>query len=64
MESPNTSSKAIEFNTSCSGQAQPNRPGTGPGYETTEPGYILAVFRVPSIICPLTIADAKSGKVI
>ena len=40
-----------------------NRHGTGPGYVNTDPGCILAVFYVPSIICPLKTADAKSGKV-
>ena len=28
-----------------------NRPGTGPGYENMEPGYILAILRVSSTIC-------------
>ena len=34
MESSNTSPQAIEFNTSCSGWAYPNRLGTGPGTKT------------------------------
>ena len=50
MELPNTSSQAIEPNPSCSGQAQSNRPGTGYGYESTDPGCTLTVFRVPSIL--------------
>ena len=49
---------------SCSGQAQSNRPGTGHGYENTEPECTLTVFRVPFVIRPLRSADAKSGKFI
>ena len=55
-------SAGIELKPSCSGQARSNRPGTGPGYENTEPGCILAVFRVPSIIRSVRSADAKSRK--
>ena len=54
-----TSPQAIKLNPSCSGQAHPNMPGTGPGYKVTEPGCTL---RVPSVIRPVIIADAKSGK--
>ena len=50
MELPNTSSQTIEPNPSCSGQAQSNRHGTGYGYESTDPGCTLTVFRVPSIL--------------
>ena len=50
MESPNTSPQTIEVNPSCSGQAHFNRPGTGPGYKNTEPRFILAILRVPSIV--------------
>ena len=50
MESPNTSPQAIEFNPSCSGQAHSSRPGTGHGYENTEPGCVFTVLRVPSKI--------------
>ena len=59
-------SAGIELNSSCSGQARSNRPGTGPGYENTEPGCIHAVFRVPSIniIRPVRSADTKSRKVV
>ena len=45
MEPPNISSQAIELNTSCSGQAHPNSPATGSGYENTEPGCNFAVIR-------------------
>ena len=38
LEPHNTSPQAIEFNTSCSEQAYFNRPGTGHGYESTNPG--------------------------
>ena len=64
MESPNTSPQAIEFKPSCLGQAHPNKPGTGPGCKNMEPGCILIVLRVSSIVCPLRSADAKSGKVV
>ena len=50
MELPNTSPQAIELNPSCSGQAHFNRPDTGPGYKNTEPRFILAILRVPSIV--------------
>ena len=64
MESPNTSPQEIEFNPSCWGQAHANRPGTGPGYESTEPGSIFTIIRIPLMVCPLRSADAKSGKVV
>ena len=65
MESPNTSSQAIELNHSCLKEAHSNRPCTGPGYENTEPECIFAVLRVlSSIICPLRSPDSKTGKVL
>ena len=64
MESPNTSPQAVELNRSCSGQTHSNRSGPGPGYKNTEPGCILAIIFVPSLIRPLRSADAKSGKVV
>ena len=33
LESPNTSFQAVELNPSCSGQAHPNRSGTGRGHK-------------------------------
>ena len=51
-EIANTSQQAIELNPSCLGQAHSNSSGTGPGYENTEPGCILTILRVPSIVCP------------
>ena len=60
----NTSSQTIELNPSCWGQAYSNRPGTVSGYESIEPGCILVVVRIPSMICPLRSVDAKSGKVV
>ena len=30
-----------------SGQSHFNRPGTGPAYKNTDPGYILKILRVP-----------------
>ena len=64
MELPNIGSQAIKLNLSCSGQPHSNKPGTGPRYKNTEPGCILAVLSIPSIISPLTSTDAKSGKVV
>ena len=64
MESPNTSPQAVELNPSYSGQAHPNRPGTGFGHESTEPESIFTVLRVPFVICPFRSADAKSSKVV
>ena len=64
IESADTSLQAIELDPSCSGQAYSSRPGTGPGYRSTNPGCILTVLLVPSMIRPLRGADAKSGKVV
>ena len=55
MGSPIISRQPIAINPSCSGQAHSNRPG--PAYKNTDPRYILAVLRVPSIIRPLRSAD-------
>ena len=44
MESPNTDMQGIELNPSCLGQVYSNRPGTGHGYKSTEPGCILTVL--------------------
>ena len=63
MESPNTSSQAVELNPSCLGQSHPNKPGTGPGHKNTESGRSFTVLRILFIICPLRSADDKSGKV-
>ena len=57
-EIPNTSPQAIKPNPSCLGKAQPNRPGTGYGYKSTEPGCTLTILRISSVICPLRSADA------
>ena len=42
----------------------PNRPGTGPGHKSTEPGSIFAVLRFPFVISPFRSADAKFSKVV
>ena len=63
MELPNTSSQAIDFDPTCSRQVYSNKPGTDRRYENTDPGCVLAVLRVASIMLPLRV-DAKSGKVI
>ena len=57
MKTLNTSPKAIEFNPSCSVQAQFNKLGTGYGNENREPGCNLTVLTVPFIILPLRSAD-------
>ena len=44
-----TISRVIELDPRCLGQAHSNRPGTGPGYESTEPGCVFAVLHVSSI---------------
>ena len=41
-----------------------NRPGTGLGHKSTEPGSIFTVLCFPFVICPFRSANAKSGKVI
>ena len=61
MESPNTCPQAIELNPSCLGQAHSKKPGPGFWYETMESGCILVPLHVPSTICPLRSADAKSA---
>ena len=57
IESPNTSSQAVELNPSCSRQAHPNRSGTGtgtgPGYKNMETETILTILRVPFMVYPL-----------
>ena len=64
IKSPKGSLQAIDLNTSCSGQAQTNRPSTVYGYESTDPGCNLTVLRVPFIICLLRSADAKYDTII
>ena len=64
MESPNTSSQAVELNPSCSGQAHLNRSGTGPGHKNTDFGIIFTVLWVPFMLCSLRSANAKSSKVV
>ena len=64
MESPITSSRAVELYSSCSGQAQPNRPETGPGHKNTEPRSIFTILRIPFIIFSFKSRDVKSGKIV
>ena len=45
-------------------EAHPNRPGTGSGHKSTEPGSISTILRFPFVICPFRSADAKTGKVV
>ena len=46
------------------GKPDPNRPDTGPGHTSTEPGSTFTVLRVPFVIRPFRGADAKSGKIV
>ena len=70
MESPNASFEAVELNPSCSGQAHPNRPGTGPGHKSIFtstftsilPRSIFTVLCIPFMICPLRSADANPAR--
>ena len=52
MESPNTSLQAVEFNSSCLGQAHSNRPGAGPRYKNTEHESIFTVLCITFMVCP------------
>ena len=60
MKPPNTSLQVIELDPSCSVQAHSNRSGTGSEYESMEPGCILAVFHILSIIRSLRSVDTNS----
>ena len=53
-----------ELDPSCLWQAHSNRPGTGPGYKSTEPGCLLTVLHLPSIIYVLRNVDAKPSKIV
>ena len=64
IELSSTSLQAVKLDPNCLKQVHPNRPGSGPGGKNTEPGWILAVLGVPSIIRPLRSADAKFGKIV
>ena len=56
--------QAVEVNPSCSRQAHPNRPGTGPGHKSTEPGSTFTVLHFPFVVFPFRSTDAKSSKVV
>ena len=56
--------QAVELNTSCLGQAHPNKSGTSPEYKNMEPGSIFTILHIPLMVCPLKSVDAKSGKVV
>ena len=58
MKMPHTSPQAIEFNTSCSGQAHSKGPSAGPGNKNTEYGCAFGVLHLPFIICPVSRKDA------
>ena len=53
MKLPNSRLQAIGLNPSFSKQANSNRLITAHGYESAEPGYILTLLHVPSVIRPL-----------
>ena len=54
MELSNTNLQIIDLNPSSSKQAHSNTLGVGHAYKSTEPGCILTVLRVPSVIRPLS----------
>ena len=56
--------KRLRLTQAVRGKLIPTGLGTSPAYENTEPGFILAVLRVPFMVCPFRSADAKSGKVV
>ena len=58
MELPKTSPQTTELNPNCSGQVHLNRPGTGFGRKSTEPGSIFTVLRIPFMVCPFRSVDA------
>ena len=58
MELSNCSLQVVELNSSCSGQAHSNKPGTGYGYESVGPGCTLTVLCISSVICPLRSTNA------
>ena len=64
METPEIIPLAVELNLRCSGQAHPNRPGTGRGYKHMEPGSIRTILRLSFLVCSLRSMDAKSDKVV
>ena len=59
METPNASLQAIKLNLRCSGQAHSKAPKTGPGNENMVDGCAFRILCSPSIICPLSCADAQ-----
>ena len=43
MGLPNTNPLTVEYNSSCTGPAPSNRPGTGHRYKSTEPDTMMAL---------------------
>ena len=58
VKTPNASPQAIELSSRSSGQARFKEPKTGPGNENMEYGCAFGIFCAPSIIRPLSRADA------
>ena len=58
IKTPNASPQAIELKPRCSGQAHFKGPSTGPRHENTEYECAFGVLCAPSIIRPLSHADA------
>ena len=58
VKTANASPQAIELNPRCSGQAHSKGPGTGPGNKNMEYGCAFEILCTPSIIRPLSRADA------
>ena len=58
VETPDASPQGIELNPKCSEQAHSKRPRAGPGKENMECGCAFGILYAPSIIRPLSRADA------
>ena len=58
VKTPNASPPVNELNPRCSGQAHFKRPRTGSGNENIEYECVFGIHCAPSIICPLSRADA------
>ena len=56
---PNTSPQVIELNPECFGQGHSKGSRTGLGNENMEFGCAFTILCTPSMICPLSHADAQ-----
>ena len=62
MKTPNAGPQAIELKPRCSEQAHSNWPRIGFENENMEYGRAFRIICAPSIICPLSRANAKINK--